>query len=280
MLISRVISATVFFALFFLGLFNDRFIWALPLLLAVTTLIGTCEFHHFSANRSRMFLTVGMIGALALMFDAYRYQLEHGLLIIGLMTVTTLGLATFRVNPRITDAAGRCLIGMIYVSLPLALITLIYHAPVQQGRRDAQHYLIFLILVTWASDIGAYFVGRKLGRHKLAPRLSPGKTVEGFLGGVALSLLTAVLMKLVWDNIDRIFHWWEILTLGLAFGLIGPLGDLAESSLKRQAGVKDSGRTFTGHGGMLDVIDSLLFTTIFYYGYLWIFHRDVIDRLQ
>jgi phosphatidate cytidylyltransferase len=83
-------------------------------------------------------------------------------------------------------------------------------------------------------------------------------------------------LKLCWDNFGRIFpSWGEVLLLALVFSVLGPLGDLCESRFKRLSGVKDSGKTFTGHGGMLDIIDSLLFTTIFYYGYLLLYHPEV-----
>lgn len=280
MLSSRILSGLIFLVVFLLALFNPAFGWALPLILVATALWGTHEYLHFSKNKpSRPYLILAMVGSVALIADAYLAQMDHALLIIGLLCVFSLLLGIILHEPHATELASICTTGVLYVALPLALITLIWLKPVRAGNENAQHYLIFLVAVTWASDIGAFFVGRSFGRHKLAPQISPGKTVEGFIGGIGMTLLIASGMKLFWNNIDRIFKWHEVLFLALAFSIIGPIGDLAESWLKRSSGIKDSGRTFTGHGGMLDIIDSLLFTTIFYYGYLQIFHPDIFHFL-
>jgi phosphatidate cytidylyltransferase len=117
-------------------------------------------------------------------------------------------------------------------------------------------FVAFVAFVTWASDIGAYYVGSRWGRRPLAPRISPKKSVEGLLGGIAGALIVAG-AGCVWI--------WPMLSFGAAFwlaaalALIGVLGDLAESVLKRAAGVKDSGSTIPGHGGVLDRLDSLIF---------------------
>ncbi len=269
MLFARVISAVLFYALFFLGLFNPWFVWALPVLLSVACLLALREFVHLGPYPPRhSFLLLAYGAALWMLADAYLYRLDHALLILGLLTVVSLGLGTLIRERHFAQMAGICLIGMLYATLPLALMTYIWREAVATDQFNGQHYLIFLVLVTQSADVGAYFIGRFWGRHKLAPQLSPGKTWEGFFGGVALALLVAALMKLSWNNVDRIFAWREVAVLSLLFAVVGTLGDLAESWLKRNAGIKDSGQTYTGHGGMLDVIDSLLFTTIFYYAYL------------
>lgn len=281
MLSKRIISGLLFLILFLLGLFNRHFDWALPIILIGAAFSGIHEFMHFGQSKPpRPFVALAQLGALALLADAWRWQLEHALLIIGLVIVIALALGLVQETRNLAEIAGLSVIGMFYVAFPLALIFLIWRMPLNSPdeyiRANAPHYLIFLVAVTWASDIGAYTIGRAFGKHKLAPTISPGKTVEGFLGGIGMTLLIAAGMKLLWDNIDRILSWPEVLILGLIFSFIGPIGDLAESRLKRNVGIKDSGRTFTGHGGMLDIIDSLLFTTIFYYGFLLLFHPNVI----
>ena len=281
MVSKRIISGLIFFVLFFLGLFHPFFFWALPIILLGATLSGISEFLHFGqAKPPRAYILLTQLGAVALLCDAYFFQLGHALLVIGLLIVVALALGLLIECANLAETAGLSLIGMFYVAFPMALIFLIWlkplHSPDAFIKANAQHYLIFLVAATWASDIGAFFVGRSFGKHKLCPRISPGKTVEGFLGGVGMTLLVAAGMKLFWNNINRILNWKEVLILGLLFSVIGPIGDLAESRLKRNVGIKDSGRTFTGHGGMLDIIDSLLFTTIFYYGFLLFFHPNVI----
>ncbi len=123
--------------------------------------------------------------------------------------------------------------------------------------------IFFLFLVTWANDTTAYYVGTLLGRHPMAPAISPRKTWEGAIGGLLGSVATAFACR-AWflDSLSVSETAW----LGLMIGLAAPLGDLCESALKRSASVKDSGGLIPGHGGMLDRVDSLIFTTpAFYY---------------
>ena len=128
-------------------------------------------------------------------------------------------------------------------------------------------WVLILLAGTWASDTLAYFVGKKFGKRKLAPGLSPGKTIEGALGGIAGSILVAVL----------VYRLYPLLPLhlaaaaGLLVGITGTLGDLFESSLKRTAGLKDTGAVIPGHGGVLDRFDSMLFTApaLYYFAILW-----------
>lgn len=275
MLRMRILSAIIFFILFFLGLFHPSFAWLVTVLLLVAALTGLREFLNFSPLKPiQPYPTLAMAAAVALLADAYCCQLRHGLLLLGLFTILAMTSALLRADRDSAghQTAGHCLVGLLYVVLPLAFIMAIWRRGLALQLEHAPHYLIFLVLGTQASDIGAYFTGRWLGRHKLAPRLSPGKTLEGLLGGVAFALLVASALKLFWNNIDAIFAWWEVLCLALVFSLLGPVGDLVESLHKRASGIKDSGQTFTGHGGMLDIIDSLLFTAIAYYVFLWIFH--------
>jgi phosphatidate cytidylyltransferase len=112
-------------------------------------------------------------------------------------------------------------------------------------------------LVVKSCDIGAFFTGTAIGRHKLIPWLSPGKTVEGLLGGIAASMLAAFILNIIWDSpID----WWWALTMGAMLAIVGQAGDLTMSLFKRGAGVKDSSALLPGLGGVMDVVDSLLLT--------------------
>jgi phosphatidate cytidylyltransferase len=124
-------------------------------------------------------------------------------------------------------------------------------------------YLLFLLLFVWGADSGAYFAGRRWGKHKLAPQISPGKSIEGVLGGSLVSVLVAVIGG--WFFYDQHgTQYLSLIILALLTSLISVLGDLAESMIKRQAGVKDSGGLLPGHGGLLDRIDSLLSTAPFF----------------
>jgi phosphatidate cytidylyltransferase len=127
------------------------------------------------------------------------------------------------------------------------------------------YWLTFGLLVNWIGDTGAYYVGRSLGRHKLAPIISPGKTWEGAAGSVAASLLLGLFVLPRFIPIDLP----KAALITIAANVAGQLGDLAESAIKRGAGVKDSGTLLPGHGGMLDRVDSSLFSLPILYGVLY-----------
>ena len=115
--------------------------------------------------------------------------------------------------------------------------------------------VIGLVLVIWASDIGAYLAGRLIGGPKLAPRISPGKTWAGAVGGVAASALVAIIAaSILMEKAD----FWLALLIGALLSICGQVGDLAESAAKRRCGVKDSGRLVPGHGGLLDRLDAMM----------------------
>ena len=278
MLSHRIISAIIFFALFFSGLFVPKMGWALPIMLAFAAISSLWEFVHFGQLKPRRtFWHLSIVASLAMLADGYYTRLDHTPLILGFLTIVAMGYGTLKLDKNFAESAGKCVMGVVYTTLPLAIIMTIWQQCVKSDALNGQHYLIFLVLITQASDVGAFFAGRAFGKHKLAPNLSPGKTVEGFIGGVLFTVVLAVVFMLYWNNMDRIFNWTEAIFLAVAFSTLGPLGDLAESWLKRNAGVKDSGHIILGHGGMLDVIDSLLFTTPFYYAFLKIFHPDVLS---
>lgn len=159
--------------------------------------------------------------------------------------------------------------GIIYIAIPFGLIVRI---PFLFGRESWEgiFWLVFLLVVTKSADMGAYFVGRLFGRRKLATTLSPNKTLEGALGGLFLSALFSILLLYFAQQSPyftiHLSPFFSIL-LGLGVGLLGELGDLAESLLKRDADVKDS-NSIPGIGGILDMVDSLLFTAPLLYIFL------------
>ena len=140
-----------------------------------------------------------------------------------------------------------------------------------RGLPDGLAWTILAVLITWVGDSAAYFTGRAIGRHKLWPRLSPGKTWEGFIGGIVGGMVTGLLVGyLMWRWMGAIGPWHG-LALGLVASILGVAGDLAISMVKRQVGAKDSGHIIPGHGGVLDRTDSLLFVVVTTYCYAtWI----------
>ena len=158
------------------------------------------------------------------------------------------------------SAAG--MLGLLYIAIPLALASGVR----EQG--SGPLILVFTLLLVWTGDTAAYFVGRAVGRHKLAPRISPGKTIEGAVGSVLATVGVGFWLFRLWFSPHPMVH---AIALPLGINVLAQLGDLAESALKRGAGVKDSSGLLPGHGGLLDRIDSLLFaipTVWYYWGWL------------
>ncbi|GAB3292139.1 phosphatidate cytidylyltransferase [Hymenobacter humi] len=146
--------------------------------------------------------------------------------------------------------AGSVLMGLLYISVPMALLSLL-----AQGSAGYDYRRIFaLLFLIWTSDIGAYAAGKTFGKHKMAPSISPGKTWEGWGGGFVLTLLVGWALGALLPDMP-LHH--RLLAAG-AVAVFAPLGDLAESMLKRSVGVKDSGSIMPGHGGLLDRFDAFL----------------------
>lgn len=143
-------------------------------------------------------------------------------------------------------------LGLLYVSLPIAVFNLLVFHPYKNGF-DYQ-VVLFLFLILWLNDTGAYLTGKLFGKHKMFPRISPKKSWEGLAGGLLTALLTAWLSRPLFPDIP-ILHLWILCPIIV---IMGTFGDLVESGWKRSAGVKDSGKLMPGHGGILDRFDSLI----------------------
>ena len=233
-------------------------------LVTPAALLALWEFYrlHFRDQPARLDSSLGLASALVLLVVM---QWPDTVAILPILTMTLMVLLVSRLwSPRnikhgLGDAAILVL-GTLYVAWTLGHLLLIRKLP------DGPYLIFFLFLVTWAGDTGAYYAGLGLGSHRLAPVISPNKTVEGLIGGLALAVVTAVLA-----------HLWflqglslgQSLVAGLLLGIAGVLGDLLESAFKRSAGVKDSGVLIPAHGGMLDRLDSLLLTAPAFYYYLY-----------
>lgn len=154
------------------------------------------------------------------------------------------------------------LFGVLYVSWFLSFVIKI------RFLENGVLWIAYLVAVTKAADIGAYLVGSLLGRRTLIPHVSPRKTVEGLIGGLSLSILVSVLIGHYMPIDFSLFHW---VVTGLLIGGVGQIGDLSESLMKRFCGAKDSGNLLPGMGGVLDSIDSILFTAPIFYFHLRIY---------
>ncbi|MBC6700546.1 phosphatidate cytidylyltransferase [Hymenobacter puniceus] len=146
---------------------------------------------------------------------------------------------------------GVALLGLLYVSLPMSLLNVVAFTETGYDYRR----IFALLFLVWSSDTGAYAAGKTFGKHKLAPKISPGKTWEGAIGGFLLTLAVGWALGYLLPELSLTYR----LVAATVVAVFGPLGDLAESMLKRSVGVKDSGRIMPGHGGLLDRFDAFLF---------------------
>ncbi|MGI8604542.1 MAG: phosphatidate cytidylyltransferase [Verrucomicrobiales bacterium] len=160
--------------------------------------------------------------------------------------------------------------GFLYIPLLLAFVWRLLQFPgdTGQGRLPGVFYMLYVVAVTKFTDMGAYFFGMLLGRHKMIPTISPGKTWEGFAGGFAGAFFASHLVVVLWPQKVPLLNHSHAAVLAVLLALVTVTADLAESVIKRCLGVKDSGRFLPGIGGALDLIDSVLFTAPLAWAYL------------
>lgn len=253
MLFPRVISAIIGIPIFLAAVYYGG--TALLLLSAIVIGIATWE---MSALLTKLGSTpvnwLAQLGGLSLILSAYLYKENYlGFVLIALLVLHLLVMIFYYPKYSPVDLAGNYF-AILYTGLFVFLYLI-------RTLHNGWLWVLFLLLGTWASDTFAYFVGKSIGAHKLAPALSPKKTIEGAVGGLLGSALVAVAMAFF----AHIASYPRAVLLGLAVGLMALLGDLVESTIKRQANSKDSGKLIPGHGGILDRFDSILLTAPFIY---------------
>lgn len=232
-------------------------IWGVLLLVAVAVLAGFEFYDMMEQGGYHPARWLGLIWLVALAVNGYGRIAEFlplsYVLAIGLIVSITYALFQ---EERPADTWFSTAMGAIYIGIILG------QAVSLRLRPNGLWWLLFAILVTWANDSAAYFVGVTIGKHKLWPRLSPKKSWEGTIGGWIGAALAAVFLTYVLPITMPPLY---TALVGAVAGVLALVGDLSISMLKRQVGVKDSGRLFPGHGGMLDRLDSILFVIPFVY---------------
>lgn len=280
--VRRLLSAVLLWALLFGVLLSGQPIGYF-LLNASLGMLGLWEFYRMLDNRQLpSFRLFGMICA-AIFFIGSFYSLEHSLpgansgnfemavLLIFLLGVFGRQLFTHASeNIPPLETMAYTVFGLLYAPWLFNFIAkIIYLIPRNpDGGLAGQYYVLYLIFVAKFSDMGAYLVGSLIGKHKMVPHISPGKTWEGFGGALAFSLLASFGLKALMPGKLSLFSALDLLIMGLVLSVAAVIGDLAESILKRSMGVKDSGKLLPGIGGVLDLIDSLLFTAPLLFFYL------------
>ncbi len=277
-LITTVILWTVILAALFSGdtLISDGVFLLVIFFLALT---GLVEFYGLVEKRGlACFKWCGLFGGALLMLGTFLQLIgkigtqgsparvndfETGFLILF---VLGLCLRQFfsKSNTAGIVAIAMTLFGLMYVPWLLNFIQKINFFPGVEGK----FFLLYFILVTKFSDTGAYAVGSLIGRHKMIPRISPGKTWEGFAGAILVSTGASLVFVYFLGSHMAGMNWIHATILGIVLSVTAVIGDLIESLFKREAGVKDSGHLFPGIGGILDLLDSLLFNAPIMYLYL------------
>ena len=256
------------------------------LLTAGLGLAGLWEFYGMlDHDRRPNFKLFGMLCAAVFFVGSFFVLQRHpgsppsGNFEVGILLVFLLGVFGRQLFTRAAEnippleTMAYTVFGLMYVPWLFNFISkLIYLVPrAPDGGLQGQYYVLYLIAVSKFSDMGAYLTGSVIGKHKMVPHISPAKTWEGFGGALAWSLLASYGLHALMPAKLGLLHGVDLLVLGLGLSVAAVIGDLAESILKRSTGVKDSGRMLPGIGGVLDLIDSLLFTAPLLFFYLRMF---------
>jgi len=266
MVAKRVISALILIGVIAAAIYID---WnglttftVCGLIVTIFTMLGLYEFFTMLEHKGiNIYKYVGIgMGAVLPLSIVFRFEpTKKGELILIGAVILILILMQFRRrnNSGVVVNISTTLFGILYVSWFFSFLIKIIYLP------SGMALLATILLITKGGDIGAYLIGLRFGRTPLMPRISPKKTVEGSIGGIFFSVLGALA-----GNYFLNFSYPHIIALGVIFGIIGQLGDLSESLIKRDCEVKDSGKIIPGMGGILDEIDSLLFTAPVFYFYV------------
>jgi len=257
----RVLTALILAPLVLVLVFIGP-MWLITAVVAGVAMLAAWEFLALTQQRGAKPPKVLTLGAIGLLFAGNYQWPDETATIFGLFCIVLLVYCTFAspVERALADATSS-VFALFYLGLTLIPIVLL------RGQSNGPSLLAFLFLTVWAGDTVAMYAGRAFGERKLAPNLSPNKTWAGAIGSVAGAVaVTGILLALStylaqWNSVKLSYSdapWWYWLALAVVGNVAAQVGDLAESALKRSAGVKDSGTLLPGHGGILDRIDALL----------------------
>jgi len=276
----RLTTSVVLWSVILAALFSSNRVisdYFFVLVMMVLAGMGLHEFYGLASKRNYVcFKAWGIFGGICLMASTYGYlrlkavdapgkinDFESGVLILFVLGLCVRQFFS-RSNTLGIQAIATTLLGLMYVPWLLNFIQKINFFPQIDGR----FYVVYFILITKFSDTGAYVIGSLFGKHKMIPRISPGKTWEGFVGAIFTSTVASVLYVYYFGSHLAGMSYSHAILLGILLSVTAVVGDLIESIFKREAGVKDSGQWFPGMGGILDLLDSLLFNAPLMYLYL------------
>jgi len=262
-MIKRIITSSVLISIIFVTIFFFP-LWIFSLVASIFIGLGISEFFRLNSksNFPRLFIYIGVSLGMLLPYLTYFCGREGGLweALFFIFSLIALFLVQFtrKENLNSITLIALTLFGIFYVGWFFSFLVKI------RSLADGHKLVMYLLFVTKAGDVGAYLIGTRFGKHALIPRISPKKSIEGAIGGFMFSVAAAL--------ISRSFLGWmpfaAIFICGVIIGVFAQLGDLAESLVKRDYQVKDSSFFLPGLGGVLDVLDSVLFTAPIFYIYL------------
>lgn len=257
-LVRRLLSTLILLPLFVWMVVSGP-VWLFGVIMVLAGALGQWEFTGmFERAGVRTFRVLGLVGG-SLVTASFALPLsERAAFTAVLLGLFTVGLLRPRENRPVWEPVAVTLFGICYVNWLLGYT--FWLRDLEAGRE----WILLLVSVTWLGETAAYLVGSTMGRHKLAPTISPRKTVEGSLAQLVMSVLAALGARATFFPELRLA---DAVVVGLLLGVVGQAGDLLESAIKRSVGTKDTGQLIPGHGGMLDRVDSLLINTpvLFYY---------------
>lgn len=252
----RVITAAIALVVFIPIIWFGGF--AIEITAAALAVVGVYELFKMKGLAMLSFEGIlSAIGAIFLVLPIRQWffflpEQTTNFILFYLIVMILLGTSVISKNTYTIDEAGFPVIVSLYVGVGFQNFV--------NARSAGFSILIYALFVVWATDIGAYFIGKKYGKRKLMPDVSPNKTIEGSLGGILSAVVVALLyLTLIPHKEPFAYSVPILLVMTVVFSIVGQFGDLVESSIKRHYGVKDSGNLLPGHGGILDRFDSLLF---------------------
>ncbi len=259
MLLRRIITSSVLVALSVVAIFFDVLSGII-----ITVLIAACLWEYFTMLERKgigVYKYVGTaLGVILPLSIAFRFELTRGwellFTVLGILALTLIQFKRRTSSGAIVELSTT-IFGILYISWFLSFMIKIRYLDAGLG------LLAGLLLMTKLGDIGAFLIGMRFGKTPLMPLISPKKSVEGALGGLLFSALGAMISKPLLGG-----SWFQLAAMGVVFGALAQLGDLSESLMKRDCQVKDSSQVLPGMGGVLDVMDSLLFTAPAFYLYI------------
>lgn len=268
-LLPRILSGSLYIGLIVLGTTGGP--WLFAALMALFFILCFIEYISITELSDKLYIALAFLGSAGILyfFSDYLFQQQSAFILESLSFAGPILflLACYTIffsSNELYIEFGKATIGVIYLAVPFALALTIPQLHYVLGKEVITNEILFIFILIWISDIMAYVIGSLWGKHKLAPKISSGKSWEGAIGGFIFTVIAGYVLEFFIFPESR-FNW---LIIGLIVALFAPIGDIVESKLKRMFNTKDSGKLIPGHGGFLDRLDSFIFVIPMVYLYL------------